>query len=379
MFYNGWIMIEDPSQMQDLFFYITLFHRKCASTHNVIILMAHSAPMVVVYHPQYATHIQYRYHPESPFRMEYIIKKVTSLGLKQEIIEPEAASEGDILAVHRPTYLEKIRSSTMKYLDGETVIREDTYDVAMLAAGGAVTAVNETYLRNRPSFAIVRPPGHHAGPDYGGGFCYFNNSAIAARKALKMSSRVAIVDIDAHHGNGTQDIFYETSKVLYISTHQFGIYPGTGRYNEAGRGDGEGYNINIPLPARSGDSTYLYAFENLVMPVLKEFNPDAIIVSLGVDAHYRDDMSGLELSSTGYLELAALLQDFSEKYMKNRLVYVLEGGYNGVPLSEVVAGIIGRFEGKKVHLQYGDIRDESIKGKEYVDRSRNFFSQYWKL
>ncbi len=335
--------------------------------------------MVVVYHPEYATHIQYRYHPEAPFRMEYIIKKIMSLGIRQHILEPEPASEKDILEVHSSKYVDKIRASTMKYLDGETIIREGTYDVARLAAGGALTAMEESYHGNTPSFAIVRPPGHHAGPDYGGGFCYFNNTAIAAKKALKRSKRVAIIDIDAHHGNGTQDIFYESDKVLYVSTHQWGIYPGTGYYTEAGKGDGEGYNVNIPLSARSGDTTYKYAFESMIMPILRQFRPDSIFVSLGVDAHYRDDMSGLELSSKGYLELAAILQDFAEKYLRKRIIYVLEGGYNGVPLSEVVGGIIGLFEGKKAHLQYEDVRDESIKGKEYVDESRNFFSQYWKL
>ncbi len=335
--------------------------------------------MVIVYHPDYATHVQFRHHPEAPFRMEYIIKKIVSLGNSQEMIEASPAAYEDVLAIHKESYFEKIMNSTMAYLDGETVIHEGTFDVAMLAAGGALTALEESERMNQPAFAIVRPPGHHAGPDYGGGFCYFNNIAVAAKKALKRWRRVAIVDIDAHHGNGTQDIFYSNPNVLYISTHQWHIYPGTGNYTETGKGEGKGFNLNIPLPARSGDSTYDEAFSGIVMPVLEEYRPDVLFVSLGVDAHYKDDMSGLELSSTGYLNLARHLQEFSERRTRSRLVYSLEGGYNGVPLSEVVSGIIALFEGKRIHLQYDEVKDVSIKGKEYIDRAKNVFREYWKL
>ena len=335
--------------------------------------------MVIVYHPEYATHVQFRHHPEAPFRMEYIIKKVAGMGISQDMVEAAPASYEDILATHRETYFDKIRNSSMAYLDGETVIHDGTFDVAVLAAGGAITAMEESALRNQPAFAIVRPPGHHAGPDYGGGFCYFNNVGVAAKKSLKRWRRVAIVDIDAHHGNGTQDIFYSDPNVLYISTHQWHIYPGTGNYTEIGDGAGKGFNLNIPLPARSGDSTYSEAFESIVLPVLEEYRPDVLFVSLGVDAHYKDDMSGLELSSKGYLDIAESLQKFAEKRTSKRLVYSLEGGYNGLPLSEVVSGVISLFEGKRIHLQYDGVKDVSIKGKEYIDRSRKLFQEYWKL
>lgn len=335
--------------------------------------------MVVIYHPDYATHIQFKHHPESPFRMEYIMKKIAHMGLSQEVMEPSPAEEEDVLAVHEKKYCDFIRTHVGSYLDGETIIREGTYDVAMLAAGGAVTASEESFLRNKPSFAVVRPPGHHAGPDYGGGFCYFNNVAIAAKRAMKRSHRVAIIDIDAHHGNGTQEIFYESNEVLYVSLHEWGIFPGTGNYNEVGAGKGKGYTVNIPLPAHSGDTSYAYAFEKIIMPILNQFMPSAIFVSIGVDAHYRDNMSRLELSSRGYLDIAEKLGNFAREYCSNRVIYVLEGGYSGVPLSEVVGGIISLFEGKTPEIQYTDIKDRYIKGRDYINKSKKALSHYWKV
>ncbi len=335
--------------------------------------------MAIVYHPEYATHIQFRHHPESPERLEYIMRKIAGLKLSQEITTPEPATEEDILTVHTEKYLNFIKNFGTGYLDGDTYIREGTYEVALLAVGGAISGVSESFFGNKPVFSIVRPPGHHAGPDHGGGFCYFNNAAIGAKRALKMSERVAILDIDAHHGNGTQEIFYESPEILYISLHEWGIFPGTGFHTEVGAGRGKGYTVNIPLPARSGDSTYEEAFNTIVMPILEQFMPNIVVVSIGVDAHYKDIMTGLDLSSAGYLSIARKLLEFSEEYCNRRLVYVLEGGYNGLALSEVVGGVISMFEGKDIPLQYEDVRDTSIKGKEYIEKSKKILSKYWKL
>ena len=335
--------------------------------------------MAIVYHPEYATHIQFRHHPESPERLEYILKKIALLRLSQDIITPDPAEKDDLLAVHTEKYLNFIKNFGTGYLDGDTYIREGTYEVAVLAAGGAKRGAQESFLRNEPVFSIVRPPGHHAGPEHGGGFCYFNNAAVAAKNALKRSERVAIVDIDAHHGNGTQEIFYNSRVVLYVSLHEWGIFPGTGNYTEVGEGKGEGYNVNIPLPHRSGDSTYEEAFDTVVMPILSEFMPSAVLVSIGVDAHYKDVMTGLELSSKGYLSVARKLLDFSGKYCSGRLVYVLEGGYNVLALSEVIGGIISMFEGEDMDIQYNDVKDNNIRGKEYINKSKKVLSKYWKL
>ncbi len=335
--------------------------------------------MAIIYHPEYATHIQFRHHPESPERLEYILKKIATLKLSQEIIKPEPATEDDLLTVHTEKYVDFIKNFGTGYLDGDTYIREGTYEIALLAAGGAMRGVQESFLRNEPVFSIVRPPGHHAGPKHGGGFCYFNNAAVAAKNALKRSERVAIVDIDAHHGNGTQEIFYDSRDVLYVSLHEWGIFPGTGNYTEVGRGKGEGYNVNIPLPPHSGDSTYEEAFDAIVMPVLSQFMPNIVLVSIGVDAHYKDVMTRLELSSKGYMSIAKKLLDFSEEYCHGRLVYVLEGGYNGLALSEVTGGIIAMFEGRKIDIQYDNVKDKNLRGKEYIDKSKNELFKYWKL
>jgi acetoin utilization deacetylase AcuC-like enzyme len=335
--------------------------------------------MAIIYHPDYATHIQFKGHPESPQRMEYILRKILSLKLNQNIIKPEPATEDDLLMAHTEKYVKFIKNFGTGYLDGDTYIREGTYDVALLAAGGALTAAEESFLRNEPSFAIVRPPGHHAGPDHGGGFCYFNNVAIASKYALKRSERVAIVDIDAHHGNGTQEIFYSDRNVLYISLHEWGIFPGTGNYTEVGEGNGKGYTVNIPLPHRSGDSTYEAAFDEIIIPILRQFMPNVIFVSIGVDAHYKDTLTGLELSSAGYMSIAEKLLNFSEKYCNRRLVYVLEGGYNGLALSEVIGGIVAMFEGKKINMQYDDVKDNNLRGREYLDKTKKILMGYWKL
>lgn len=335
--------------------------------------------MAIIYHPEYATHIQFPHHPESPQRLEYILKKIAALKLSQELIKPEPATVDDLLTAHTEKYVNFIKDFGTGYLDGDTYIRKGTYELALLAVGGGIVGVRESFLKNEPVFAIVRPPGHHAGPDHGGGFCYFNNAAVAAKNALKRSERVAIVDIDAHHGNGTQEIFYSSRDVLYVSLHEFGIFPGGGSYTELGEGKGEGYTVNIPLPPRSGDSTYEMAFDTVVMPILSQFMPNMIIVSIGVDAHYKDDLTRLALSSTGYMSIARKLLDFSKKYCSKRLVYILEGGYNGLALSEVIGGIIAMFEGRDISLQYEDVEDKNIRGKEYINKSKKSLLKYWKL
>lgn len=200
------------------------------------------------------------------------------------------------------------------------------------------------------------------------GFCYINNIAVAASHLIsKGAKKVAIVDIDVHHGNGTSDIFYSSDSVLYISTHQRGIFPGTGAAEKSGIDRGYGYNINIPLPSGAGDSSFFQTFERIINPALIHFSPDAILVSMGADAHYMDPLAGLSLSSGGYVELIRRTHEVAKR-LNTGLALTLEGGYHIDALSEVVAGIVSYLSrGEDIELKYDTIRDNNIAAKKDIE------------
>jgi len=213
----------------------------------------------------------------------------------------------------------------------DTYVMPQSYDIARLAAGGVIHAV-DTVMRgeSKNALAAIRPPGHHATISEGMGFCLLNNIAIAARhiqRTYKLQ-RILIVDYDVHHGNGTQDIFYDDPSVLYISTHQSPLYPGTGTTAEVGAGSGLGYTINIPMPPGVGDQGYLQVFEQIVCPAVERFEPQFILVSVGFDAHWADPLAHMKLSLSGYDRLARQLITLAELWCEGRIVFVLEGGYN---------------------------------------------------
>jgi len=201
-----------------------------------------------------------------------------------------------------------------------------------LRAAGGTLAATEAVLRGEidSAFCFVRPPGHHATPDRPMGFCLFNNVAVATARALEEPGidRVAIIDIDVHHGNGTQDIFYDDPRVLYFSTHQFPHYPGTGHWTEIGSGDGEGATTNVPLPAGSGDDTYRRCYTEICAPAVRRFRSQFIFVSAGFDAHFADPLAGILLSARGYYNIATLIRELAGELCEGRLVYALEGGYD---------------------------------------------------
>ena len=220
--------------------------------------------------------------------------------------------------------------------------------------------------------ALVRPPGHHAGISHGGGFCYFNNVAVAARKANM--DRIAIVDIDVHQGDGTSEIFYNTDEVLYVSTHQRGIYPGTGKVEEVGKGDGEGFNLNIPLRAGSGDATFQLALDSVVIPVLQAYKPRAVLVSLGVDSHYMDPLASLLLSTSGYLEVLKRLTE-----MVKSTALILEGGYNIEAVFDVIQGAIRLAKGIEHKAQFSHIEDTSAIGRDDVVNALHLSRTFWNI
>ena len=318
-------------------------------------------------------------HVEAPQRIEAIVRKLDGAGLMEDWTVPEPATRAQIEAVHSKDYADLVQNFGDGYLDADTAIHPDTHMYAKLAAGGAVTAALGCADAGRPAFAIVRPPGHHAGPDYGGGFCYFNNVATAAAQLLERFERVAILDFDAHHGNGTRDIFAARRDVLYVSTHQYGIFPGTGPAEDVGEARGAGYTVNIPFPSRAGDASYDLAFEELIGPIVRQYLPEAILVSLGADAHYKDPLTSLGLSSSGYVSLAEKTLNLARSVAHGRVAFVLEGGYNLPALAEVVAGTYASFRGETVHLQFREVVDAAERGKEVVRQTRRVHKAYWDL
>jgi acetoin utilization deacetylase AcuC-like enzyme len=206
-----------------------------------------------------------------------------------------------------------------------------SYEAAIYAAGGLIVAAEAVIKKEVDSaFALVRPPGHHATRDRAMGFCIFNNVAIAAGFALSKLNlnRALIVDFDVHHGNGTQDAFYADSRVLYFSTHQYPFYPGTGRVNETGTGEGEGTTLNFPMAAGWGDEEYLRAFNEVLVPVARRFQPELILVSAGFDPHWADQLAMMRVTVTGFSQMAIILKELAAELCQGRLVFTLEGGYN---------------------------------------------------
>jgi acetoin utilization deacetylase AcuC-like enzyme len=289
-----------------------------------------------VYHPLYLAH-KLRGHPESPERLERVMETLEHEGMLGRLIalEPTLATDVEIELVHSSTHRLRVQQIAARgggHLDPDTYINEHSYEAALLAAGGVNTAVRSVLAGDVDNaFCLVRPPGHHATLDRGMGFCLFNNVAIAARVAQQENGleRVMIIDFDVHHGNGTQDIFYQDASVLYFSTHQYGyFYPGTGHWRETGRQAGDGTTVNVPLPAGVGDNGYAAVFRSLLWPIAQRFRPQLILVSAGYDAHWSDPLAAMLLSLTGYANLVRELCDLAQSLCDGRIVFSLEGGYH---------------------------------------------------
>lgn len=331
--------------------------------------------MTIIYHPDYVKHVQQRGHPECPERLIGAVEKLKKEGLFNNVLRPERATLDEIALVHAWSYIMQIENFGEGHYDMDTYVRPETFGIASLAVGGAILSTRHSFESGKPSIALLRPPGHHAGRDYAGGFCYFNNIAIGAEYLARKGKKVAIVDIDVHHGNGTADIFCERNDVLYISTHLYGIYPGSGSAEEVGRGDGEGYTVNIPFRSGCGDASFNLAFSKIIEPILAQFRPETVLVSLGVDSHYRDVLGNLTLSSPCYIALAKRLISTSG----GKCAFMLEGGYDVPALAEVVAGIVGIFEGTEVKLEFDEVMDTEGAGKDVVKRVVEVQKRYWEL
>jgi acetoin utilization deacetylase AcuC-like enzyme len=284
-------------------------------------------------------------HPESRTRLERVMAELaaTDLLARMEAVLPRPVGDDLLARVHAPAHIALVRriaSNGGGYLDADTYLGPRSNDAALLAAGGVVELVRAVMSgRATNGIALVRPPGHHATYARGMGFCLFNNVAVGARAALDEFGpvRVLIVDWDVHHGNGTQDIFYDSSDVLFFSTHQFPYYPGTGGRPETGAGKGRGFTVNVPLPAGIGDEGFRSIYGATLTPLAEKFRPDLILVSAGYDAHWADPLAGLRLSLAGYWTLATTLTALADRLCGGRIVVVLEGGYHLDVLAHGVA------------------------------------------
>lgn len=329
----------------------------------------------VVYHPIYMEH-DTDGHPERKERLTAILDKIRSEKLDVEWITPAPATVDQVATIHSPKYIDQVKAVSERgggFLDVDTVVSRGSYDAALMAAGGAIAAVDAALDGSEGAFALVRPPGHHAMPHRGMGFCVFNNVAIAAKYAQsKGKKKVLIVDWDVHHGNGTQAVFYEDKSVLYFSTHQYPHYPGTGRVDEVGYEEGLGTKVNVPLPAGTGDEGYMMAYREILRPVAMEFQPDIVLASAGHDAHKDDPLGGMKMSTSGFGAIAGLVKSIADECCDGMLAVTLEGGYNLEAQAESVVSELRAFQGTVPSISGTDQRIVPR-----IEEVKKVQSKYW--
>jgi acetoin utilization deacetylase AcuC-like enzyme len=308
-------------------------------------------PTAVVVDQEYVKHVPGAGHPERPERIQVLLDLAAGLDKRKfALLPPRRAARSDVEQVHGADHVRLVESTSTvnRYaLDGDTITSRDSFGVALLASGGFLTVLDAIAANESANgFALVRPPGHHALADRAMGFCLFNTIAIGAEylKRRYGAKKIMIVDWDVHHGNGTQDIFYNDPAVLFVSSHQFPFYPGTGSVNEIGAGAGEGYTVNVPLPAGCGDREYLQVFQDVVLSAAQKFAPEWILVSAGFDPHMRDPLGGMEVTEAGFAAMARALVEQAAIFASGRLALVLEGGYDLAALRNSVAAVLGEMQ-----------------------------------
>lgn len=303
-------------------------------------------------------------HPENRERLRGTLELLRADGVLDACLEVACteASDEQLLRVHTNRHLQQVAwaAREKRHLDADTYVGTDSERAARLAAGGLCNVVDSVLSgRARNGFALVRPPGHHATFGRAMGFCLYNNVAVAARSAqedlgqgephatIPGARRILIVDFDVHHGNGTQDIFYQDPSVLFFSTHQYPYYPGSGDWRERGQQQGEGTTANVPLPGGVGDAGYALAFDSVLDPLARRFRPDLILVSAGYDAHWSDPLAGMQLSLAGYAYMVSSLLALAAELCRGRIVFTLEGGYHLEVLAHGILNTIHQLSGSE--------------------------------
>jgi acetoin utilization deacetylase AcuC-like enzyme len=338
--------------------------------------------VVLIHTERFAEHQTPPGHPERPERAE-VMDVVAAQWRRRgaDIVAPRAATREQLARVHDADHLRLIAETAGQSvkLDPDTYTSPESYEIALLAAGAAVDAVERVIdAPNHTAIALVRPPGHHAERDRAMGFCLFNNVAVAAAHArARGATKVAVVDYDVHHGNGTQHIFEADPHVLYVSTHQYPFYPGTGAADETGHGPGRGFTVNVPLEAGAVDGDYQLVFAEVVIPVLRQFAPDLLIVSAGFDAHERDPLGGMRLTTGAFAAMTSELRGVAEQCCRGRMAVVTEGGYDLEALAASTDAVIEALNGPVAAPKWPESGVASQRGRESAGLVKDQLKAYW--
>jgi len=349
-------------------------------------------PVTLFTSDRFADHLTPPGHPERVERFEVMAAVAAAFGAGGgDVREPRAATRAELNRIHGAEYLEMVAGTAGRAtaLDADTFTSPDTYDVACLAAGAAVTAVEHVLAasgdgsRDRPrrAMALVRPPGHHAEANRAMGFCFFNNVAVAAAHARANGiERVAIVDYDVHHGNGTQWAFYTDPSVLFVSSHQFPYYPGAGAATEIGSGSGTGFTVNLPLTAGATDADYELVYSRVAIPALRQFRPGLILISAGFDAYMDDPLGAMRLTAGAFGRLTAMIVAVADECCDGRVVAVSEGGYHLQGLADALRETIAALDSAAGYSPAADIvTNHAGRGEATLRSVVPALQPYWQL